>query len=109
MFVFVINGICLLLCFVSIWEINVLVCVEFVNIIVLMCLFGRRVLFIFLLGDIISFSVFFGRFIECIIFIVCCVIMLVCLVGLVIIVLFVISVVVIWFKKMVSGKFYGLI
>lgn len=86
-----------------------MVCVELVNIIVLICLLGNKVLFIFFSGEIINLSVFFGKFIECIMFIVCWVIMFVCFVGFVIIVLFVINVVDIWFKNMVNGKFYGLI
>lgn len=70
-----------------------------------MCLFGSSILFIFGFLVMINCKVLFGKLMVCIIFIVCIVIMLVCLVGFVIMVLLVINVVIIWLRKIVSGKF----
>lgn len=107
--VLVISGIWILLCVVSVCEISVFVFVEFVNIIVWICLLGIIVLFILLLCVIIGCIMCLGKLIDNISLIVCKVIKFVCLVGFVIIVLLVMIVVVIWFKKIVNGKFYGLI
>lgn len=50
-------------------------------------------------------KIFFGKFVWYINFVVLCVINGVCLVGLVMIVFLVSSVVLIWLRKIVSGKF----
>lgn len=107
--VFVINGIGVVLCCVNVWLMCCVVVVELVNVIFVMVGWEVSVLLILVLCFGKSWMVLVGKFVFCISLIVWYVIKLVCLVGLVIMVFLVIKVVLIWLRKIVSGKFYGLI